>query len=268
MRVLGQNNQNLSSFFTKQDLEVLLREGEQGGSIDPVERKIITKVLRLSNRHVREVMIPRTEMVTLPPNVLIKEAKEIFQQSGFSRLPIIGENLDDIKGIVCAKDLLNQPKCIEDISRDVMYVPQTILCSDLIKQMKVKHITLAIALDEYGGTAGLVTVEDIIEELFGEISDEFDDRMIRMKKLSEHEILANGKAEIFLVNEKMKWKLPHGNYETVGGMILDQLGKIPEVDEIIKIDGFTITVLRVDDQRIRFVKIRKNVLGRKEKDFN
>jgi len=260
MRILGQNDQNLSSFFTKQDLEVLLREGEQGGSIDPEERKIIARVLRLSNRHVREVMIPRIEMITLPPNVSINKAKEIFQQSGFSKLPIIGENLDDIQGIIYAKDLFNQPQNINDISRDVMFVPQSILCSDLIKKMKAKHITLAIALDEYGGTAGLVTVEDVIEELFGEISDEFDDTMIRMKKLSENEILANGKAEILFVNEKMRWKLPQGNYETVGGLILEHIGKIPEMDEIIEIDGFTITILRVDDQRIRFVKIRKKLI--------
>lgn len=254
-KLFGQSKENLSNYFTKKDLEILLREGEKGGVIDPRERKIMSRVFRLSNRKVREVNIPRTEIMTINTNDSLENAIEIFNSSGFSRIPVIDQNLDHIKGIVYAKDLLTDPKNLADIIRDCFFIPQTILCSDLLKKMQKKHITIAISLDEYGGTAGLITLEDIVEELFGEISDEFDDRLIRMKKLSNHELLVSARAEIHVVNDKMHWNLPLGNYETISGMILDHLGRIPQVDESFKVEEYSIAVLRGDKHRLRFVKI-------------
>jgi putative hemolysin len=256
-KLFGQSKQNLSQYFTKKDLEILLREGEKGGVIDTRERKIMSRVFRLSNRKVREVIVPRTEIVTLSKNDSIEKAVEMFKISGFSRLPVIDQDLDNILGIVYAKDLLNEPKNLKEIIRDSFFIPQSILCSVLLKQMQSKFVTFAIVLDEYGGTAGLVTLEDIVEELFGEISDEFDDHLIRTKKLSKTELLASTRAEIHSVNEQMKWKLPHGNFETIGGMIMDHLGRIPQIDESFKIDKYSITVLRGDKHKLRFVKIER-----------
>ena len=257
LRVFGQSDQKLSNLFTKKDLEALLREGERGGAIEPDERKIISRVFRLSNRRVREVIIPRTEMVTLSEATSIEQTKLIFEDSGLSRIPVIGRDLDDIIGMVYIKDLLEKPKELKTIVRDVMFVPQTILCFELLRKMQNQYFTFAIAIDEYGGTAGLVTLADIVEELFGEISDEFDEQSIRMKKLPGGGMLPNGRAELHQINEELKWDLPVGNYETLGGMILNFLGRIPDIGEKIKIQNYIIKVLRVDNHRIRFVKILK-----------
>ena len=257
LNVFGPSDRNLSKLFTKKDLELLLREGAKEGAIEPDESKIISRVFLLSNRRVREVIVPRTEMVTLPGNASIEETKLIFKNSGLSRIPVIGKDLDDIVGVVYIKDLLEKPDEIKTIVRDVMFVPQTILCFELLRKMQNQYFTFAIAIDEYGGTAGLVTLADIAEVLFGEMADEFDERSIRMKKLPGGEILASGRAELHQINEELNWDLPLGNYETLGGLILNLLGRIPNVDEKITIQNYVITVLRADNHRIRFVKILK-----------
>jgi CBS domain containing-hemolysin-like protein len=257
LKLAGERESGLQEFLTKKDLEVLLREGANHGVVAPEERKIISRVFRFSNRKVREVLVPRTEMVCVPATASIAEVKKTIMKSGHSRLPVYGKNLDDIRGAVYAKDLLLRPKRLKDILRDVLFVPQGMLCSELLKQMRAKHQTIAIVVDEYGGTAGLVTIEDLVEELFGEISDEYDGRAVRIRRLADGSVLASARTEVHVLNDELEWELPLGAYETVGGMILSHIGRIPHEGEIVKIDGYEIEILRADRKRIRFVKIRQ-----------
>lgn len=257
MKISGQKEERLTTYFSKKDLEILLRESERVGTIDPGEGRIISRIFRLSKCRVKEVLVPRTEMVTLHGSTDIQKVREIFAESGLSRIPVIGETMDEIVGVVYAKDLLSKPKQLQEILREVYFVPQTVLCSELLNKMRAKHTTFAIALDEFGGTAGLVTLEDIVEELFGEINDEFDVKITRIKKVSENEWIVSGRTEIDFINDRMDWHLPKGNYETVSGMILKYLGRIPAEGEEIKIRDYHLTVLRADRKRIRFMKIAK-----------
>ena len=255
MKLLGQERMNLRNFFSRQDLEMLLRQGVSKGVVSAGERKIISRVFRFSNRRVRDVLVPRTEMVCLPVTASVKDARELVARTGFSRIPVYGKNLDDIQGILYAKDLLLKPRSIREILREAMFVPQSVLCADLLKQMRARHVTIAIAIDEFGGTAGLVTLEDIVEELFGEIRDEFDEKAVQIRRLSSGDILASGRAEVEQINELARWQLPTGNYETIGGLILNVLGRIPRAGEKIRVDGYLIHILRADSRRVRFVKI-------------
>jgi len=257
LRLLGQRSESLRGFFSRRDLEVLLRQGVSKGVISPGERVIISRVFRFSNRKVREVLVPRTEMVCLPISATVKEARQLVARSGFSRLPVYGKNLDDIRGVLYAKDLIRMPRTLKEILREPMFVPQSVLCSELLHQMRAKHVTMAIVIDEFGGTAGLVTLEDIVEELFGEIRDEFDESTDRLRRLPNGDLLVSARAEVERINEAMNWNLPTGNYETIGGLILERLGRIPRAGENIRVDGYLIRVLRADHRRVRFVKIRQ-----------
>ncbi|HDL17710.1 MAG TPA: HlyC/CorC family transporter, partial [Bacteroidetes bacterium] len=255
MRISGQKEETLANYFTKKDLEILLRESEKVGTIDPREGEIISRVFRLSKCRVKEVLVPRTEMVTLRSGSDMQKVRETFADTGLSRIPVVGKTLDEIVGVAYAKDLFSRPKQLQEILREVHFVPQTVLCSELLQKMRVKHATFAIALDEFGGTAGLVTLGDIVEELFGEISDEFDVKMTRMKKVSENEWIVSGRTEIGFINKEMNWHLPEGKYETISGMILENLGRIPAEGEKIEIQDYRITILRADRKRLRFVKV-------------
>ncbi len=257
MRLVGQRSGTLSSFFSRRDLEVLLRQGVSKGVISPGERKIISRVFQFSNRRIKEVLVPRTEIVGLPVTATVKEARDLITRTGFSRIPIYGKNLDDIRGVLYAKDLIRRPRTLKEILRKPMFVPHSVLCSDLLRQMRAKHVTIAIVIDEYGGTAGLVTLEDIVEELFGEIRDEFDEQTERVRRLPNGDLLVSGRAEVDHINELMNWNLPTGNYETVGGLILERLGRIPRTGENIRVNGYLIHVLRADHRKVRFVKIHR-----------
>ncbi len=256
MRLLGQDIHNVARVFSKQDLEVLLREGVKSGAIEPDEKKIIARIFRFTNLRVRDILVPRIKIVALLATATIQQTRELFGKSLYSRLPIIGKDLDEILGVVYAKDLLRQPASLSEIIRAAMFVPKSILCADLLQRMQQSKTTMAIAIDEFGGTAGLVTMEDIVEELFGAIADEFDERMVPLRRLPNGEILVSGRTEVYLVNEEMSWNLPTGNYETISGMILEYLRRFPQSGEKIQIEHFLITILRTDKLFIRFVKIK------------
>jgi CBS domain containing-hemolysin-like protein len=219
---------------------------------------IINRVFELGEQRVYEAMTPRTDIVGVEVSQSINELISTFMESGFSKIPVYEENLDNIKGIVLAKDLFSLPKGINEIIREVSFIPETKKSFEVMNEFLDKKVSIAIVVDEYGGTAGIVTMEDILEELFGEIKDEFDVEEDICRKIAPNTFIISGKIEIDHLNEKYDFKIEEGDYETLAGYILTKLGRIPTQGETIKIDNFKILIARSSQQKIDIVKLIQN----------
>ena len=246
---------NIFHLFDKEDLKSLVDESHQAGKVKRHEGGFINKVFELGDQKVYEALTPRTEIVGLEINQSIDEAVETFIESGFSKLPVYDDNLDNIKGVILAKDLFTDPADIKSILRKVQFYPETKKSLEILNEFLTQKLSIAVVVDEFGGTAGIVTVEDIIEELFGEISDEYDVDENICRKISNDAYIISGKVEVDLINEKYDLKIPDGSYETIGGYIIDRVGKIPKQGETFLIDDFQILIIRADKVRIDLIKL-------------
>ncbi len=179
----------------------------------------------------------------------------IFIESGFSKLPVYDENLDNINGIILAKDIFKNPDTVKSIIREVSFIPETKKSFDMLNEFLDEKISISIVIDEFGGTAGIVTMEDILEELFGEIKDEFDVDELICRRIALNTFIISGKAEIDFINEKYNLNIMEGDYETIAGYITTRLGKIPNQGDTVNIDNFTILIARASIQKIEVVKL-------------
>lgn len=244
--------------FTKNEIEALIQESEKAGIVKKKEREIISRVFDLRETQVKETMVPRTDIIAIKKNTSMRTVFKIFQQSGFSRLPVYDKNIDDIIGVVYAKELLGKARRLEDITREIQLVPATKNAFTLLQEFRGAQTSIAIVLDEYGGTAGLVTFEDLVEELFGEIYDEFDlDHEQLFKKLNKFTFLVKGRAEIDELNRKFNLRIPEGNYTTLGGFIIDRIGKIPKIDDEIELNTCKMVITSATHKTVEEVKIIK-----------
>ena len=248
----------LSHLFDKEKIKELVKESQIAGVVDKKESDIIEKVIELGEQRAYETMTPRTDIIGVEVNQTIKEALTIFIDSGFSKLPVYEDNLDNIKGIILAKDIFKSPQNLKDIIRKVSFMPETKKSFDVMNEFLDKKISIAIIIDEFGGTAGIVTMEDILEELFGEIKDEFDVDEDICRKISLNSYLLSGKVELDYINEKYELQIEEGDYETIAGYIITKLGRIPAQGETVEIDNYTILVARAAAQKIELVKLTKN----------
>lgn len=255
LKMLQYPEQEITHFFTKKDVEILIRESQDQAKIDEQESKILSRILHLRHLPVREVMIPRTDIVAVPEDISVKELSTVFQKSGFTRIPVYRDNLDNIIGIVYLKDLFRQPKTIKEILREAMFVPETKRCSALLTEFRQKNTTIALVIDEYGGTAGLVTTEDIIEELVGEIIDEFDATTVLIRKIDDKTYSVNARIEPDRLKEKLGIELPEGDYETLAGFIINHLRRIPRRDEAFEFNGIKFIVTRATRRKVEWVRI-------------
>ncbi|HEY6906522.1 MAG TPA: transporter associated domain-containing protein, partial [Ignavibacteriaceae bacterium] len=185
----------------------------------------------------------------------IDEVISIFVESGYSKIPVYEENLDNIRGVIFAYDIFNSPQNLKSIIREIIFVPETKRSFEMLNEFLNKQVSIAIVVDEFGGTAGLVTMEDIIEELFGEIKDEYDIEEEICRKISADSFLISGKVEIDYINEKYNLNIPTGDYETIAGYITSRIGRIPLQGESVKIDNFTFLIARSTNIRIDLVKL-------------
>lgn len=243
------------NFFEHEDFEELVNESREEGVDANNEGAIIHKVLRLRNQKVMEAMRPRTEIVGVEIGSTVEEALALFIESGFSKLPVYEDNLDHIKGVIKAYDMFNNPARLEDIIREVLFVPEARKSIDMLSDFLNTGISFAVVIDEFGGTAGIVTMEDIVEELFGEIKDEYDIEEDVCRKVNSTTVLVNGKIEIDYLNERFGINIPDGDYETVSGFITTHVGRIPVPNENLFIAGFNVHVIRATPVRIEMVKI-------------
>ncbi len=241
--------------FISQKLE---NAEKQSGETDP-ELEILNNALDFVDVKAREIMVPRTEIVAIEDTADIADLKQKFIDSGLSKIIVYKNNIDDIKGYVHSFELFQNPKRIKSIIRDVLFVPETISIHELLKKMTQTKKNIAIVLDEYGGTSGLITLEDIIEEIFGEIEDEHDKNDLFEKQIDENTYILSGRHEIEDLNKKYHLAIPEDeNYETLGGYILSKIGEIPEENDTFDIDDrFHIKINKANQKQIQKVVLKK-----------
>ncbi|HKI46675.1 MAG TPA: hemolysin family protein [Balneolales bacterium] len=258
---IGGDTQNVSRLFRRHDIELLLQElYEEGGSeeIDRDDSEILTNVLKLSSKRVRDSMIPRTEIVAVEKSTDLQDVLKTFISSGFSKLPVYDETIDNIIGVVFAYDLYNNPKSLDEIIHAVKMVPYTQRSKDLLTEFRKSKISLAIVIDEYGGTAGLVTIEDLLEEVVGDIMDEYDTEDEIMKKLNDRTYVISGSVELEELHEKfpeINIQPSNGDFETVAGFIIHEIARIPKVNEEVLIGRYKFIISKATPSRVETVKL-------------
>lgn len=237
-------------------------QGELTGAVHEEDADMIESVMKFRDTDVAAIMTPRTEIVALPETCTLIEAKELIARVGHSRIPVFGENLDDIKGVLYAKDLLplRESHAFDpiEVMRKVPFVPETKRVADLLKELREKKVHLAIVLDEYGGTAGLVTIEDIIEEIVGEIKDEYEPPEPEpFRRIDENTIEVDARMHIDELNEKLGVELPEDeNYDTIGGFVFSTMGKIPQTGEEFTHHNLHFYVLDAQERKINRLRIK------------
>jgi len=241
--------------FDKEDIKGLVKESESAGIVDKRDSELIGKVIALGDQRVYEAMTPRTDIVGIELNKEISDALLTFIESGFSKLPVYEENLDNIKGILLAKDLFQSPESIKDILREVSFIPETKKSFEVLNDFMERRNSIAIVVDEHGGTAGIITMEDILEELFGEIKDEFDVDEEICRKVATDSYIVSGKVEIDHINEKYNLSIEEGDYETLAGYVTSGIGRIPAQGETVTVGNFKIQVIRANAQKVELVKL-------------
>ena len=221
--------------------------------------EFFNNALALKTVKVRDCMIPRTEIISIDKRDSILELKNIIDKSGFSKIIIYKSSIDHIIGYCHGLSLFNNPKTIEEIIRPITFINETNLASEVLFKFMSEQINIAVVIDEYGGTSGILTLEDIIEEIFGEIIDEFDDNVFLENKVNNNAYNFSARLEIEYLNSKYNFKIPVGEYDTLGGFILDFNKNLPKKGEIIKFDNYLIKILSMNDNRIDSVFFKENV---------
>lgn len=251
----NQNEENISFLFGKEDMQDLIDEGSEAGKVDEDDSDVISKVFELGEQKVYEAMTPRTDIVGVEINSSIDDVINTFIESGYSKIPVYEESLDNIKGIVLTYDMFKSPESLKSVMREVVFVPETKKTLDTLNELLEKRLSIAIVVDEFGGTAGLITVEDIIEEMLGEIRDEYDEDEEVLKKIDSSSYVISGRVEIDRINEEFELNIPEGDYETIGGFIITNIGRIPSRGEIIEIPPYKIQILYSDKTKIDLIKV-------------
>ncbi|MBS1503373.1 MAG: HlyC/CorC family transporter [Bacteroidetes bacterium] len=261
LRMLGIKEFEGEAHHSSEELQLLLEQGKETGALDSSEHELIQNVFEFNERVVKNIMVPRTRIYGIDINADKEELLDMIINEGYSRMPVYDDTIDKIVGIVHAKDVLpllvrHQDIVLKDIIRKPYFIPETKKINDLMAELKQKRIQIAIVLDEFGGTAGMVTLEDIVEELVGDIQDEYDEEKPIVEKINDTEFIVNALAPIYDVNSHLPHDLPEdGDYDTVSGWLGDIFGKIPDVGEHKEANGYNITVLKKSDQNIESVKL-------------
>ncbi|MBX5466793.1 MAG: hemolysin family protein [Firmicutes bacterium] len=249
--------------ITEEEIRTLVEVGEEEGLIEANERELIQGVFDFGDTVVREVMVPRIDVKALRADATLSDAWDAFIHWGHSRLPVYRETIDDVIGMIYARDLLaylkeRDPKTpVADLVRPVHYVPETKPISELLADFRHRRTQIAVVLDEYGGTAGIVTIEDLLEEIVGEIHDEYDTDEMTVREVEPGVYEMDGLMPIDEVNELLRTRFPHEDFDTVGGLILHLLGRAPVEGEVVEYEGWEFTVAKVVGRRVKRVVVRQ-----------
>ena len=217
---------------------------------------MISRFILRGNQSIKEIMVPRTEMTVVPDGTKVQSLVNMFEKTGYSRLPVIGENMDEVKGMILAKDLLlEKPFYLKRHIREILFIPETQTVASLLKEMQSRGISMAIVVDEYGGTAGLVTIEDVVEEFFGDIQDEYDEESQWYRNIQKNQIDVQAKISIEELNERFTLNIPEGDYQSFGGFLVKHLGHIPKRGEKVDLDTCTIVIVSTQRTRVNWVRI-------------
>ncbi|AIZ64589.1 hemolysins-related protein containing CBS domains [Hymenobacter sp. DG25B] len=259
---------------TTEEIRILLDQSKQSGEIQDSEHELIENVFEFNDRMVKQIMVPRTKIVAIDVNSPEDKIFEIVQSEGYSRIPVYEGSIDNIVGILYVKDLLNIVRLNEHIElsrimRPAYFVPETKKINRLLRQFQRKHMHIAIVSDEFGGVSGIVTIEDIMEELVGEIQDEYDNEVPVVEKVSELEYRVHTSTAIPDANEFLPFPLPEGeDYETVGGLLNMIYGNIPEVGDVAVLDPYEFRVLQRSKRSVELVQLRVTTTQEQNPSFN
>jgi putative hemolysin len=250
--------------LTPADAEDRLRHLVEGNAdLEEDEREMITSVIELGEQPVREVMVPRMDIIAVTDGSSVRDVLDRIVESGHSRIPIYNGSIDNITGVVYAKDLLaflrdgSQASAVQPLAREASYVPETKKIDELLHEMQQSRVHVSIVIDEYGGTAGLITIEDMIEEIVGEIRDEYDVEEAMIEEVSDHEALFDGRVSIRDVNDTLDLDIEDEDFDTLGGLLYHELGKVPSVGDEVRVDGAVVTVLSTTGRRVRQVRVTR-----------
>ncbi len=249
------------SYITDSELKAMADVAHEENVIEHDERTFIHSIIDFGDTVAREVMTPRPDMVTVESDVTVRDALEAALSAGYSRIPVEANGIDDIIGIAYAKDLVRAERVgkagqpVRDSMRPAKFIPESKEVSDLLREMQEEKFHMAIVVDEYGGTAGLITLEDLLEELVGDIVDEFDVEEPTVERRDDGSVVVSALYSMDDADELLDAELPHGTWDTVGGLMLDLAGRVPDPGDSVEVDGFRLTAVDVRGRRIGRVRI-------------
>jgi putative hemolysin len=245
-------------FITREDLSLVVKKSGPEVDLEATERQIINRILYFSLRTVKEVMVPLVRVAAIPDTATVAQALEEFRSTRFSRLPIYHRRIDNLVGVLHDFDLLGEEASRQSITpfvRPVHFVPEIKKVDQLLPEMQRQGIHLAVVVDEYGGAVGIVTIEDLLEEIVGEIDDEFDQAVSPFRKLGDHHFLINARMEVEALNEALNLDLPPGDYETLAGFIISQVGDLPRAGEQVRWRNLRFVVRLVEARSVKEVEL-------------
>lgn len=263
-KIFGVGEQE-EEIVTEEEIKMMVDQGEEKGSIEENEKELINNVFEFNDIVASEIMTHRTDMYAIEIEQDLYEILDEIDEYKYSRIPVYRDSIDNIEGILFLKDILKSVSMrkkikIADIIREAYFVPETKPIDEIFKELQANKMQMAIVVDEYGGTAGVLTMEDILEELVGNIFDEYDDIEFEYKKLDENTYLIDGSISLYELKKILNVELPEGDYETLSGYLIEKLGRLPEEGEypVIEDEKLTYKIQKYEDKRIRWVKVCKN----------
>ncbi|MCB5230791.1 MAG: hemolysin family protein [Candidatus Cloacimonas sp.] len=270
-KLLKLDQGNNFSFLTRDDLTILLTESTLDDSIEFPQKEILEEVMEFNELTAKNVMTPRLDIIAIPSNASVNDIIKIAQEEGYTRYPVYNEDIDNVVGILIIYDLVKQSSTSElkasDFIREALFIPETMDVNTLLKEMQTARKSMAIAIDSFGGTAGLVTIEDILEEIFGEIEDEYDFEELEgrdVERVDQNTLICNGLVEIDYLNDEYDCDLPEGDYETLAGLIIDRLMRIPTRGTTINVGNWKFEVLQATSSKIIKVQLTKHTTAVKK----
>lgn len=267
IRIAGVKLHDEGEAVTEEDIREMMDMGEEIGAIEGIQKDMVNNIFEFDDTSAAEIMTPRTDVTAVDVEDALPDVLKLAVENGYSRLPVYQEDIDHIIGILYIKDLLpyvgrSLPKSVtvRSLLRDTLFVPDTKKCDELFEEMNQKHLQMAIVVDEYGGVAGIVTIEDLLESIVGNMQDEFDHEEEEITQLDDDSFEVDGTLSIGELEELLDTELPEGDYDTVAGFVLDQLGHIPEEGEeaAIQFENLTFTVTEMDDLRIENILVKRS----------
>ena len=264
-RILGVEVKTENIMFTEEDLISFVNVGEAEGIIEEEEKEMIHSIVGLGETNAKEIMTPRTSMFAVEGNKTLDDIWEEMIEAGFSRIPVYEETIDNIIGVLYTKDVLNYLKehstdtQVKELVREAYYVPETKSIIEILQEFKSKKVHIALVLDEYGGIGGVLTIEDLLEEIVGEIRDEFDNEEEEsIKEIDDNRYEVDAMLDIETINKNLNIELPISeDYESLGGLIMSELGKIPAIGDIVEFEEVKLIVVEVEKMRVSKVEIQR-----------
>ncbi len=267
IRLFGGEEKPISPFLTEEEMKTMIKMGEEEGTLEEEEKEMLHKVFEFGDKKVSEAMVPRTEIVAIPESAVIGDVLDLVSKEGYSRYPVIKETVDNITGIMYVKDILRKmaekkavpDMPIADLIREAYYIPESKMVTELLDDMQKKKFQIAIIVDEHGGTAGLITLEDLMEEIVGSLQDEFEtiEAEKEVEIVDERTFVVSGSTGIDEINDLVGVELKSEEFHTIGGFLFDLFGRLPKVGEQLSYHNIKLLILEMDGKKIEKIKITK-----------